>query len=71
MNILGKNLRKKYIKLISNDAMNYTNSINMMSSTSMRCLSSARSFLAGFVPSNENSVKINTIPYYLDNVNYS
>lgn len=69
---LGELLRKRYHKLMPSDGLYSKEALHVLSSAAERCLMSASSFLAGFMPplSNNNNplpilwqpIPINSMP---------
>ena len=52
---LGKNLRARYYRLIPSNGLYSKDDMYVLSSYAERCLMSAQSFLAGFMPPLQNS----------------
>lgn len=74
---LGTNLRLRYYRLLPSNGLYTKENMFVLSSAAERCLMSAQSFLAGFLPplTNQNNlpiiwqpVAINSVPRDRDNV---
>lgn len=55
---LGKNLRQRYYKLLPENSLYTKENMHVLSSYRERCIMSALSFLAGFMPPLENRHKL-------------
>lgn len=73
----GTNLRARYYRLLPSDGYYSKNIVFVTSSYAERCIMSAQSFLAGFMPPLENfnplpilwqPIPINSVPRDIDNV---
>ena len=76
---LGAKLRKRYQSLLPKNGFYSTNEMYVMSSATERCLMTAQSFLAGFLPPNDDDqrhllpikwqpVAVNSVPRDSDRV---
>lgn len=74
---LGSRLRPRYIRLLPSDGFYTPNELYVMSSATERCLMSAQSFLAGFLPPTSDRhqlpikwqpVAVNSVPRDRDRV---